>query len=106
MIMIMTMLTMGSLQLLYPAAKRNKPAVFALSPETDEWEMDRCDLVASKRDDGDDDKCDMNLYMIGKIVFYCQHFESSSIAVVKRKNSLVSRVKRDLYCRLYRKLVM
>ena len=30
-----------SSQLLYPAAKRNKPAVFALSPETDEWEMDR-----------------------------------------------------------------
>ena len=29
------------IQLLYPAAKRNKPAVFALSPETDEWEMDR-----------------------------------------------------------------
>merc|ERR1719410_1589007 len=32
-------------QLLYPAAKRNKPAVFALSPEADEWEMDRTDIV-------------------------------------------------------------
>ena len=28
-------------QLLYPAPKRDKPALFALSPETDEWEMDR-----------------------------------------------------------------
>ena len=39
-----------SSQLLYPAAKRNKPAVFALSPETDEWEMDRYNY-----DDDDDD---------------------------------------------------
>ena len=29
------------LQLLYPAPKRDKPTLFALSPETDEWEMDR-----------------------------------------------------------------
>ena len=32
-------------QLLYPAPKRDKPALFALSPETDEWEMDRTDIV-------------------------------------------------------------
>ncbi|XP_023348268.1 tyrosine-protein kinase Abl isoform X2 [Eurytemora carolleeae] len=32
-------------QLLYPAPKRNKPAIFAFSPETDEWEMDRTDIV-------------------------------------------------------------
>ncbi|CAB4069721.1 ABL1 [Lepeophtheirus salmonis] len=32
-------------QLLYPAPKRNKPTLFALSPETDEWEMDRTDIV-------------------------------------------------------------
>ncbi|OQR66628.1 hypothetical protein BIW11_14028 [Tropilaelaps mercedesae] len=32
-------------QLLYPAPKRNKPAVFALSPEPDEWEIDRTDIV-------------------------------------------------------------
>ncbi|GFR00071.1 tyrosine-protein kinase Abl [Trichonephila clavata] len=31
--------------LLYPAPKRNKPAVFALSPEPDEWEIDRTDIV-------------------------------------------------------------
>ncbi|XP_013780893.2 tyrosine-protein kinase Abl-like isoform X2 [Limulus polyphemus] len=31
--------------LLYPAPKRNKPAVFALSPEPDEWEVDRTDIV-------------------------------------------------------------
>ena len=29
------------MQLLYPAPKRNKPAIFPFSPETDEWEMDR-----------------------------------------------------------------
>jgi len=32
-------------QLLYPAPKRDKPTLFALSPETDEWEMDRTDIV-------------------------------------------------------------
>ncbi|XP_059094163.1 tyrosine-protein kinase Abl-like isoform X2 [Tigriopus californicus] len=32
-------------QLLYPAPKRDKPALFAFSPETDEWEMDRTDIV-------------------------------------------------------------
>lgn len=32
-------------QLLYPAPKKDKPALFALSPETDEWEMDRTDIV-------------------------------------------------------------
>ena len=31
--------------LLYPAPKRNKPTVFALSPEPDEWEIDRTDIV-------------------------------------------------------------
>ncbi|XP_013776391.1 tyrosine-protein kinase Abl-like [Limulus polyphemus] len=31
--------------LLYPAPKRNKPAVFALSPEPDEWEVDRTGIV-------------------------------------------------------------
>ncbi|XP_014292361.1 tyrosine-protein kinase Abl isoform X2 [Halyomorpha halys] len=32
-------------QLLYPAPKHNKPAVFALSPEPDEWEINRTDIV-------------------------------------------------------------
>lgn len=32
-------------QLLYPAPKRDKPTIFAFSPETDEWEMDRTDIV-------------------------------------------------------------
>lgn len=36
-------------QLLYPAPKRNKPAVFALSPEPDEWEIDRTDIVMRHR---------------------------------------------------------
>ncbi|XP_077505717.1 tyrosine-protein kinase Abl isoform X1 [Amblyomma americanum] len=36
-------------QLLYPAPKRNKPAVFALSPEPDEWEIDRTDIVMKHR---------------------------------------------------------
>ncbi|RWS26041.1 tyrosine-protein kinase Abl-like protein [Leptotrombidium deliense] len=31
--------------LLYPAPKRNKPTLFALSPEPDEWEIDRTDIV-------------------------------------------------------------
>ncbi|XP_076343282.1 uncharacterized protein LOC143243313 isoform X2 [Tachypleus tridentatus] len=31
--------------LLYPAPKRTKPALFALSPEPDEWEIDRTDIV-------------------------------------------------------------
>ena len=32
-------------QLLYPAPKKDRPAIFAFSPETDEWEMDRTDIV-------------------------------------------------------------
>ncbi|XP_050526730.1 tyrosine-protein kinase Abl [Daktulosphaira vitifoliae] len=32
-------------QLLYPAPKHNKPTVFALSPEPDEWEINRTDIV-------------------------------------------------------------
>lgn len=32
-------------QLLYPAPKHNKPTVFPLSPEPDEWEIDRTDIV-------------------------------------------------------------
>ncbi|XP_014206397.1 tyrosine-protein kinase Abl [Copidosoma floridanum] len=32
-------------QLLYPAPKRNKPTVFPLSPEPDEWEISRTDIV-------------------------------------------------------------
>ncbi|XP_014235268.1 tyrosine-protein kinase Abl [Trichogramma pretiosum] len=32
-------------QLLYPAPKRNKPTVFPLSPEPDEWEINRTDIV-------------------------------------------------------------
>ncbi|XP_023725314.1 tyrosine-protein kinase Abl isoform X3 [Cryptotermes secundus] len=32
-------------QLLYPAPKHNKPTVFALSPEPDEWEVNRTDIV-------------------------------------------------------------
>ena len=32
-------------QLLYPAPKKDKPALLAFSPETDEWEMDRTDIV-------------------------------------------------------------
>lgn len=36
-------------QLLYPAPKRNKPAVFALSPEPDEWEIDRTDIIMKHR---------------------------------------------------------
>lgn len=35
--------------LLYPAPKRNKPAVFALSPEPDEWEIERTDIVMKHR---------------------------------------------------------
>lgn len=31
--------------LLYPAPKRNKPIVFALSPEPDEWEIERTDIT-------------------------------------------------------------
>ena len=31
--------------LLYPAPRKNKPALFALSPEPDEWEIDRIDIV-------------------------------------------------------------
>ncbi|XP_014484131.1 PREDICTED: tyrosine-protein kinase Abl isoform X2 [Dinoponera quadriceps] len=32
-------------QLLYPAPKHNKPTVFPLSPEPDEWEINRTDIV-------------------------------------------------------------
>ncbi|XP_056638856.1 tyrosine-protein kinase Abl isoform X3 [Diorhabda sublineata] len=32
-------------QLLYPAPKHNKPTVFPLSPEPDEWEITRTDIV-------------------------------------------------------------
>ncbi|CAG9816080.1 unnamed protein product [Phaedon cochleariae] len=32
-------------QLLYPAPKHNKPTVFPLSPEPDEWEIGRTDIV-------------------------------------------------------------
>lgn len=32
-------------QLLYPAPKHNKPTVFALSPEPDEWEINRTDIT-------------------------------------------------------------
>ncbi|XP_043461348.1 tyrosine-protein kinase Abl isoform X3 [Leptopilina heterotoma] len=32
-------------QLLYPAPKQNKPTVFPLSPEPDEWEINRTDIV-------------------------------------------------------------
>lgn len=32
-------------QLLYPAPKRNKPTVFGLTPEPDEWEIERTDIV-------------------------------------------------------------
>ncbi|XP_018324086.1 tyrosine-protein kinase Abl isoform X3 [Agrilus planipennis] len=32
-------------QLLYPAPKHNKPTVFPLSPEPDEWEIDRTDII-------------------------------------------------------------
>lgn len=32
-------------QLLYPAPKRNKSALYSLSPEPDEWEVDRTDIV-------------------------------------------------------------
>ncbi|XP_042899791.1 tyrosine-protein kinase Abl isoform X2 [Parasteatoda tepidariorum] len=35
--------------LLYPAPKRNKPTVFALSPEPDEWEIERTDIVMKHR---------------------------------------------------------
>ena len=31
--------------LLYPAPKRNKPTLFPLSPDPDEWEVDRTDIV-------------------------------------------------------------
>ncbi|RWS09086.1 tyrosine-protein kinase Abl-like protein [Dinothrombium tinctorium] len=31
--------------LLYPAPKCNKPTLFALSPEPDEWEIDRTDII-------------------------------------------------------------
>ncbi|GAB6027107.1 hypothetical protein CHUAL_000030 [Chamberlinius hualienensis] len=31
--------------LLYPVPKRNKPTVFALSPEPDEWEVERTDIT-------------------------------------------------------------
>ncbi|XP_043225715.1 tyrosine-protein kinase ABL1-like isoform X2 [Amphibalanus amphitrite] len=31
--------------LLYPAPKRNKPPVFAVSPETDKWEIERTDIT-------------------------------------------------------------
>ena len=31
--------------LLYPAPKQNKPTVFPLSPEPDEWEICRTDIV-------------------------------------------------------------
>lgn len=31
--------------LLYPAPKQNKPTVFPLSPEPDEWEISRTDIV-------------------------------------------------------------
>ncbi|XP_069935874.1 tyrosine-protein kinase Abl isoform X3 [Cherax quadricarinatus] len=32
-------------QLLYPAPKRNKPTVFGLTPEPDEWEIERTDIA-------------------------------------------------------------
>ena len=38
---LVTDVNMTIFQLLYPAPKRDKPTLFALSPETDEWEMDR-----------------------------------------------------------------
>jgi len=36
-------------QLLYPAPKANKPAIFSLSPDTDEWEIDRTDIVMKQK---------------------------------------------------------
>ncbi len=36
-------------QLLYPAPKRHKPQVFALSPEPDEWEIERTDIAMKQK---------------------------------------------------------
>ena len=36
-------------QLLYPAPKRHKPKVFALSPEPDEWEIERTDIAMKQK---------------------------------------------------------
>ena len=33
----------------YPAPKRHKPQVFALSPEPDEWEIERTDIAMKQK---------------------------------------------------------
>ena len=35
--------------LLYPAPKKTKPTVFALSPEPDMWEIERTDIIMNQK---------------------------------------------------------
>jgi abelson tyrosine-protein kinase 1 len=59
-------------QLLYPAPKRHKPQVFALSPEPDEWEIERTDIAMKQKLGGGTFAFFFirNIYSINEIVIY------------------------------------